>query len=431
MKKNLLLVLLCTLVFLNGICSRAFGEDIMYGKQVEKLQNWLLINRDQATGLPHSHVGDERFQDWALTYDSAITICAYIANGKIEEAKRIADFYIHTPSIWRLGGIIEAVNPNNPVLGEDWSVRTGSNLWMGIAGFHLYKATREFKYLELAKKLADFSISLQNKDRKDFNYGGIRLGPLGGPNVANDQHINYDINQPAFYDVYATEHNIDAYSLFNLLYHKTKELKYRNARDKVLTWFKKVAYNRKELRFNRGYKEGKIDTAIASDIHSWAISALGSKVLNTFEPSFAKKIIQFIENNCLSETWFTKPDGSRVNIKGVDFIDRKTASRLGREPLVSPEWTFQLINAYRSLELDFTKRRDNKSAAMYREKRRELIKNMLDLAIENDNTLAYPYATEANVIIGHEYETPQNNNLSTIGVAYAILALVSYDPLTG
>lgn len=431
MKKNLLLVLLCTLVFLNSICSRAFGEDIMYGEQVEKLQNWLLINRDQATGLPHSHVGDERFQDWALTYDSAVTICAYIANGKIEEAKRIADFYIHTPSIWRLGGIIEAVNPNNPVLGEDWSVRTGSNLWMGIAGFRLYKATRELKYLELAKKLADFSISLQNKDRKDFNYGGIRLGPLGGPNVANDQHINYDINQPAFYDVYATEHNIDAYSLFNLLYHETKELKYRNARDKVLTWFKKVAYNRKEHRFNRGYTEGKIDTAIAADIHSWAISALGSKVLNTFEPSFAKKIIQFIENNCLSEAWFTKPDGSRVNIKGVDFIDRKTASRLGREPLVSPEWTFQLVNAYRSLELDFTKRRDNKSTAMYREKRQELIKNMLDLAIENDNTLAYPYATQANVIIGHEYKTPQNNNLSTIGVAYAILALVSYDPLTG
>ena len=399
-----------------------------YKPQIEKFQNWLSINRDPATGLPHSHVGDERFENWAITYDSAVVTLAYIATGKIKDAKRILDFYIETPNAWRLGGIIEAVNPTNPALGEDWSVRTGSNLWMGIASFHLYKATGETKYLELARKLADFATLLQNNDDKDPNFGGIRLGPQGGGNVASDQHLGYDQNQPSFYEVFATEHNIDAYALFNMLYQETKETRYKKAKEMTLLWLKNVGYNKEEHRLNRGYKRG-LDPVIATDIHSWGISALGVDVLDTFEPGLAEKMIEFVEKNCLSEVSYTKPDGEKVKVKGADFIDYKTAANLGRKPLVSPEWTFQLINAYRRLELDFKQRRDVQRESFYKERRSELIKSMLDLAISSYNILAYPYATQANAAIGHEYTTPQEGNLSTIGVSYAILALSGFDPL--
>ena len=396
--------------------------------QIEKFQNWLSINRDPATGLPHSHVGDERFENWAITYDSAVVTLAYIATGKIKDAMRILDFYIETPNAWRLGRIIEAVNPTNPALGEDWSVRTGSNLWMGMASFHLYRATGENKYLELAKKLADLAISLQNNDEKDSNFGGIRLGPLGGPNVASDQHLGYDVNQPSFYEVFATEHNIDAYALFGMLYQETKETKYKKAGEMTLLWLKNVGYNKEEHRLNRGYKRG-LDPVIATDIHSWGISALGVDVLDTFEPGLAEKMIEFVEKNCLSEVSYTKPNGQKVKLKGVDFIDYKTAANLGRKPLVSPEWTFQLINAYRRLELDFKQHGDTQKEIKYRQKREELIKSMLTLAIESNGTLAYPYATQAEAVIGHEYNTPKENNLSTIGVSYAILALTGFDPL--
>jgi|GEM_PF-2549222 len=396
--------------------------------QTIKLTNWLVTNRDQNTGLPHSHVGDDRFENWAITYDSAIAALAYIAIGNINDAKKIINFYIQTPNVWRLGGIIEAVNPTNPVLGEDWSVRTGSNLWMGIAGFHLYKATGESEYLQLAKKLADFAITLQNNAKDDPNFGGIRLGPQGAGNVASDQHLGYDLNQPSFYEVFATEHNIDAYALFNMLYQETKDAIYTDAIDGVLSWLKRVAHNKQEHRFNRGYKRGP-DPFIATDIHSWGISALGIDLLNTFEPDLAEKMIAFIEKKCLSEITYTKPTGQKVKIKGVDFIDHKSAARLNREPLVSPEWTFQLINAYRRLELDFKKRGESIKISEYSTKRQQLIKAMLDLAIEKDNTLAYPYATQAEAAIGHEYNTPKEGNLSTIGVAYGILALSEFDPL--
>jgi len=401
-----------------------------YQPQFAKLESWLLMNRDQATGLPHNHVGDDRFENWAITYDSAVVTLAYFATGRINDAKRILDFYyIQTPNAWRIGGIIEAVNPTNPALGEDWLVRTGSNLWMEIAAFYLYKATGETKYLELLKKLADFAVSLQNNNEKDPNFGGIRLGPQEEGHVAGDQHLGYDQNQPSFYEIFATEHNIDAYALFNMLYQETKETKYKDSRNKALHWLKNVGYNKEEHRLNRGYKRG-LDPVVATDIHSWGISALGVDVLDTFEPGLAEKIIDFIEKNCLSETSYTKPNGQKVKVKGADFVDYKTAASLGRKPLVSPEWTFQLINAYRRLESDFRLRGDIQKEAKYRQKRQELIKGMLALAIESENTLAYAYATQAEAAIGHEYNTPKEGNLSTRGVAYGILALSGFDPLT-
>jgi len=427
-KDTLRTVIIVTLPFLLTIVFPGILKAENYKAQIEKFQNWLLINRDPTTGLPHSHVGDERFENWVITYDSAVVTLVYIAIGKIKDAKRILDFYIETPNAWRLGGIIEAVNPTNPALGEDWSVRTGSNLWMGIASFHLYKATGETKYLELARKLADFATSLQNNDEKDPNFGGIRLGPQGGGNVASDQHLGYDQNQPSFYEVFATEHSIDAYALFGMLYQEIKAVKYKDARNMTLLWLKNVGYNKEEHRLNRGYKRG-LDPVIATDIHSWGISALGVDVLDTFEPGLAEKMIEFVEKNCLSVVSYTKPDGQKVKVKGADFIDYKTAANLGREPLVSPEWTFQLINAYRRLELDFKQRGDTQKEIKYRQKREELIKSMLGLAIESNGALSYPYATQAGAVIGHEYATPKESNLSTIGVSYAILALTGFDPL--
>jgi len=423
---KILIIVLVSLGFVPSVGRAEMAK--IYEPQITKLQNWLLKNSDLATGLPHSHVGDERFENWAITYDSAVVVLAYVATGRIKEAKKILNFYIDTPNAWRLGGIIEAVNPTNSALGEDWSVRTGSNLWMGIASFHLYKTTGETKYLDLAKKLAYFAISLQNTTKNDPNFGGIRLGPLGGPNVASDQHIGHDKDQPSFYEVFATEHSIDAYALFNMLYQEANDTKYKKARNMVLTWLKRVGYNQEEHRFNRGYVHG-LDHAIATDTNSWGISALGADVLDTFEPGSAERMIEFIEKNCLSEVFYTKPDGKRIQVKGADFIDHKTAANLGREPIVSPEWTFQLINAYRKLILDFTKRKNSEKVSEYQKKQYELIDNMLNLSIEQNDVLTYPYATRSEAVIGHEYNTPKENNYSSIGVAYAILALSNFDPL--
>ena len=401
-----------------------------YKEEIIKLERWLLRNRDKSTFLPYSHVGDQRFENWTITYDSAVVTLAYIATGQIGKAKKIIDFYIKTPGVWRLDGIIEAVNSANSFLGEDWSVRSGSNMWIALASLHLYLETKKNNYLDFSRRLTDFVINLQNADKGDYNFGGVRLGPLGGENVAGDQHLNYDLNQPRFYDIYSTEHNIDAYALFNIVYQITQEDKYKNARDKALRWLKMVGFNQKEHRFNRGYSsDGGLDECVATDTQSLGISALGVETLNSFESNFAERIVEFVERNCLSSVSYVKPDGEKVVIKGVDFIDKTRASKLGRRPLVTPEWTFQLINAYRRLEKYYIKSGDNLRASKYKERRKQLIDSMLSMAIEDKGALAYPYATEAEAVIGHEYKTPRQGNLSAIGVAYGILALSGYDPL--
>jgi hypothetical protein len=90
-----------------------------------------------------SHVGDARFKDWCFTYDAAVAALALIALDQTVEARRIIDFYISTENTHRLGGVIQAVMVIPPYAGKDWSVRTGANLWLGLASCHLFKSTRE------------------------------------------------------------------------------------------------------------------------------------------------------------------------------------------------------------------------------------------------------------------------------------------------
>jgi len=390
--------------------------------------DWLANNSDSETNLPRSHTGDERFLNWTLTYDSAVASLAWMADGQMDKARKIIDFYLDNENVWRLGGIIESVDVTSAVLGEDWSVRTGSNLWIGLAAFHLYKATQDKKYLDLAKKLADFGILLQVNDPKSLNYGGICLGPAGGQNVVGDQHLDYDVHRPSFTEIFATEHNMDAYALFNMLYIETQDPKYSEARSHVLHWLKTVAYNKQEHRFNRGYTHG-LDSAVATDVQSWGISALGVKTLDTLEPNLAEKIIAFIEQHCIAEIVYKQPDGKTVMVRGVDFVDHDASTHLGRKPLVSPEWTFQLINAYRKMEQDCRQQKDSMCEQKYRTRREDLTKSILAMATPTEEGLAYPYASQPNALIGHEYRTPAAGSLSAIGAVYAVLALQGLDPL--
>lgn len=388
---------------------------------------WLKSNRDKNWGVPHSHVGDQRFSRWTITYDSAVVALAYIAAGEIEEAKKIIDFYNYKPQVWRLGGIIEAFAAGDALQGEDWSVRSGANIWMGIAGIHLYYNTRDERYLDFAKNMAEFAIGLQCADSKSPHFGGIALGPSGDSAYSGDQHIAYDLEKPSFAQIYSTEVCIDGYVLFRNLSKAAGEEKYADAANNCLQWLKLNGLNKIEHRFNRGY----LDNAVAVDVQSFALSAFGVGLLDTFQKGLAEKITDFVEQKCLSEVTFAAGDKRKIIVQGVDFIDKDRAKALGREPMVTFEWSFQLANGYLRLERDFAKLGQSKKARKYRMKRQKLLKSLLRAVVKHDGGLSYPYATQADAVIGHEYNTPKDGNLSAIGVAYAILALKGFDPLSG
>jgi hypothetical protein len=395
---------------------------------VRKFRAWLIEHTDRETGLPFSYVGEAQLANKTFTYDAAVTAMAWLTLEETGRAQRVLDFYIHNPSVWRFGGIIEAVNTTTGA-GEDWSVRTGSNLWMGIAAVHVYRATKARADLALAQRLAALALALQDRDQTSPTFGGIRLGPPGDRAVSlGDQRFNYDPRAPSFYEVFATEHNLDAYALFNLLCRERINGDYRQAREDIVRWLRNVAYNKEQHRLNRGFFRG-IDNTLAVDVHSWAISALGVVLLDSFERSFATKLVDIIETCCLTTARFLRSDGSTAEVRGVDFIDRNTAMRIGRQPLVSPEWTFQFVNAYRRIQIDCVRPGDDGCAALWRHKKESLLLSILGLAGPTPFGFGLPYATRGQELIGHENRTPVAGSLSTVAVAYGLLAISGFDPL--
>lgn len=406
-----------------GLCVEADNKES--NNYINDFSIWLKSHRDENWGVPYSHVGDGRFSRWTITYDSAVVALAYIAAGEIEEAGKIIDFYIYKPQVWRLGGIIEAFVAGDNIQGEDWSVRTGANVWIGIAGLHLYYKTKDERYLDFAKKIAEFAIGLQCDDNENPNFGGIALGPDGDSAYSGDQHFSYDSRKPSFRQIYSSEVCIDSYALFSNLYEVTAEKRYVNAAKNCLKWLKLNGLNKTEHRFNRGY----LDSAVATDVQSLIISALGVELLDSFEKGLAENMVDFVEKKCLSSVRYISPAKGEIIVQGVDFIDKDQARSLGRAPIVTFEWSFQFVNAYRRMESDFERLGQIKKAKQYRSKREKLMESLLNAAVKQNPGLAYPYATQDDAVIGHEYNTPKKGNFSAIGVAYAILALKGFDPL--
>jgi len=396
--------------------------------QVQLLANWLISHRGAESGLPISHVGDVRFKNWCFTYDAAVAAIAFIAIDQPGEAERIIDFYITTENTHRLGGVIEAVIVVPPYDGKDWSVRTGANIWLGLASYHLFRSTKAEKYLTFATWIADFALDLQDRDNTSPTYGGIKLGPPGDTAFDGDQHFGYNSHLPGFEHIFATEATIDAFALFDRLEGKPGNGRFKSGRDLCLRWLKKVAWNPGQHRFNRGFHQ-EPDFAVASDIHAWGISALGVARLDAIQPGAAEQMVRFVEANCRSTVSYRSPDGREATVTGFDFVDHEALKQLKRSPLVSPEWTFQMANAYRRLSDDFEAAGDKRKASLYAQKQRHLLAQVMEMASTRDNASGLPYASLGGVPLGHENDTPVQGSFSTIGVAYGILALTDYDPL--
>ena len=396
--------------------------------EISLLENWLLSHRGAESGLPISHVGDPRFKDWCFTYDAAVAALAFIAVNRAGEAARIIDFYINTPHVYRLGGIIEAVAAVPPYSGQDWSVRTGANLWLGLASYHLFESTHKKEYLAFAARMADFAAGLQDHLYTSRTYGGITVGPKGDPSNDKDQRFDYDTQMPGFEQVYSTEATVDAFALFNMLGREPGMGRFQAARDRCLVWLKKVAWNPVDQRFNRGFHQ-EPDFAVATDVQAWAISALGVARLDAIEPGAADHMTRFVEAHCRSTVSYRLPDGRRTKVIGFDFLDDGARTYYKRPPLVSPEWTFQMANAYKRLADDFGAKGQTPKSGEYARKREDLLAGMMTMASIQGNTAGFPYATHGGATIGHEYETPAEGSLSMIGTAYGILALAGCDPL--
>lgn len=393
--------------------------------RADRLLRWMVGNRQADFSLPYSHVGDPELADFIILYDAAVCVMAYLVMDRVSDATDILDFYLNDPQVSRLGGFIEVFRFNPYFSGVDYSVRMGANIWMGLAAFHAFRKTGEKRFLDLSKKQADLALSVQVRKELSPNYGGVPLGPKGDPAFEADQRLGFSPSGREYVSIFSTEINVDSYALFNMLARQTGDSRYADGARNTLRWIRANAWNRAEGRFNRGFGDG----VVATDVQSWGVSALGLSLLDSFTNGLAVSMLAFAESNCVSETEFRMPGGRRVKLSGADFTDRARATQMGRGPVVSPEWTFQLINAYGRLVRDLERAGKGREAAEYRRRREELTAEIFKMAVDSGGALAFPYASSPRALIGHEHRTPADGNLSVIGNAYGILALKGFDPL--
>src|SRR4029077_2782153 len=101
---------------------------------------------------------------------------------------------------------------------------------------------------------------------------------------------------------------IDSWALWNMLAPETGEVRFELARDLARSWLQKVALDREQHRWNRGFFKSA-DKQVATDIHAWGISALGVDGLEALEPGLAEKMAAVVEQHCEATGTFQMPRG--------------------------------------------------------------------------------------------------------------------------
>jgi hypothetical protein len=367
----------------------------------DKMYRWLTVHQNQRSGLVMSFEGDDELANWAFIYDQSLALQTYTNFSDFERAKKLMDFFVKKAK--RQDGLFYNayyVNDGGPA---EYILHCGPNIWLGIAVLQYGHKTGDQKYQHLAEEIAQPIMALQAEDKD----GGIR----GGPNVA----------------WYATEHNLDGYAFFNMLYKATGKLVYLDARDKLLNWLIQNTYNRADIPIMRG----KGDSTIATDTYAWSIAAIGPEKLSELGMN-PDKIMEFAETTCAVDVSYASMGGENVKIKGFDFAPQRHVARGG---VVSSEWTAQMVISFRIMGEYYHKKNMEAKAKFYQEKADEYLAELCKMIINSPSPSGQgegclPYASCDFVDTGHGWTTPKGKATGSVsGTAYTIFAYYHYNPL--
>lgn len=367
----------------------------------DKMLKWLKVHQNPRIGLVLSFEGDENMSSFAFTYDQSLAAQAYTYFSDFERAKRIFDFFLKKAKK-QDGQFLNAYYFSDGSPAE-YTVHSGPNIWLGIAIMQYTKKSQDTSYIGLAEEIAQQILNLQNQDRE----GGIR----GGPGLT----------------WFSTEHNLDAYSFFDMLYKITGKTKYQEAVDKILNWLVEHTY----VKSGVPVKRGKGDSTIATDTYAWSIASLGPEKLEELGMN-PDKILEFAEQNCGIEVSYIRPEGKTVRIKGFDFASQRHIARGG---VISSEWTAQMIIAYKIMANFYEQKGISAKARIYASKADEYLSNLSNMIISSPSPSGQgesciPYATEESVDTGHGWVTPKGKSTGSVAAtAYTLFAYYNYNPL--
>ena len=366
----------------------------------EKMYQWLKIHQNYRTGLVASFEGDWTLNGQAFSYDEALSALAFTYFKDYALARKIFDFYLTKARFEK--GFYNAyyVSGGEPA---EFIIHTGPNLWLGIAVLQYTYLSQDTKYLGLAKKIASWIMNLQEEDPAS----GLR----GGPDVK----------------WFSTEHNLDGFAFFNMLYQLTQEDIYQQRAQEILNWLKNNAYDHPDVPIKRG----KGDATIATDTYTWSIASLGPQTLIKIGMD-PEAIIRFAEDNCSVTIDYERLGGEKVSVKGFDFAKARHSARNG---VISTEWTAQMALSYKILSKYFASQGQSAKEKAYQDKAESCLEELTKMVITSPSPTGQgegclPYASADFVDTGHGWYTPKGKSTGSVSAtAYAIFAYYGFNPL--
>jgi len=372
-------------------------EAVLTEKVIGNMYDWIAQRRNVRTGLILSYEGDEYLDRIAFTYDQALSVIVFLLFDDVPKAKKILDFYYRelerTPSVYNAyytGGKV-----------AEYITHCGPNAWLGLASLHYTEKTNDERYLFIARRIASFLLEMMDDE------GGIR----GGPELT----------------WYSTEHNLDCYAFFTMLYEATNDASYQEAAEKIKHWLATYAYTTESIPINRG----KGDATIATDTYAWSITALGVAALLELDMD-PERIIEFAITNCEVETVFAKGE-YLLKVRGFDFVRSRNRARGG---IISCEWTAQMVLAFEILA-DYYRQKDKALSDRYRDEAVFYFDELKKMVISSPSPMgkgraALPYASSPNSDTGHGWRTPRGDQTGSLASsAYFLIVYKGYNPLRG
>ncbi|MFN0117077.1 MAG: hypothetical protein ACKVQC_02130 [Elusimicrobiota bacterium] len=448
---------------------------------ISQILRYIHQNINTNTSMAYSLPGDPRLRYWSVVYDNAIRVMVHIRVGQIEKAKSTMNYLMTNKAIRKVGwfkrkgkwmprdgwivNIIDAAEGRSGGRGIEHIAHVGPNAYVGIAALHLYRTTGEMQYLNFARERWSILRDLQNDNPNDPNYGGIRMGPYGNPDNPQEQQLSFKINNPSFYHFYNGEHAADYKALCDLLAQVdiTNKSRYEEASQLIHVWDHKIFDPGKNLFFigttEKTYYDENIGQTIKPgvipmhplDTSALKISAYGVKGLEQFGENGADKIRQAIDDNFKVTVTYTTPDGNKESITGYDFVshddrkklilyiegglkgDIKYKQGVGREPLMSDEWSNWVALADLRMADDYKALGQNKNAYkhLFLYKKNALEEATKSAVKSDDLGYVYPYAHpipySLNKPVGFGWNT-HHIPYSVIGGQARVLGMLRFDP---
>jgi hypothetical protein len=271
-----------------------YVDDIGYDKARLTQPRFLLSYRTTNSGDDV----DKVLRNVAFTYDNALALMAFLADGETDRAKQIADAFVYAQNHDRFytdGRLRNAYQAGDLVLPPGWvpngktgtvrmpgwygtnggtptwledkvqvSTSTGNVAWAMLALLAYYKEEGGAQYLSAAERMGDW---VQTNCRDTRGAGGYTAGFEG-----------WETDPPAKLMYKATEHNIDLYAAFQRLYLITGLEKWRDRAGHAKA-FVLAMWDSGEGKFWTGTDNSGItinQDVVPVDIQAWALLALGT-----------------------------------------------------------------------------------------------------------------------------------------------------------